>query len=193
MRPHLPIADGAHRRQVGVQIAARAQPLDLRDEAVRRPSHRSAARFAPRGPPVLPAPARRTTISRRAARRRPACCSSRDRLPGQRMHLERALDALPVARRDPRGGCGVHVAASRSCSAGQPCSRRFAIELGAHGVIGARQRREAVAQRAQIEHRAADEQRQSPARTRSPRSRRAASRAKRPAEYASLGSRMSMR
>ena len=42
--------------------------------------------------------------------------------------------------------------------------RRFAIELGTDGSIGARQRREAVAQRAQIEQRAADEQRQPAAR-----------------------------
>src|ERR671912_1944626 len=32
MRPQLPIADGAHRRQIGMQIAASTQSLDLRDE-----------------------------------------------------------------------------------------------------------------------------------------------------------------
>ena len=86
-------------------------------------------------------------------------CSSRQRAAGQRVHLERALDALPIGRRDPRRGGG-----STRCEPRvqrRPAElARLRVELVAHRRVGARQARETFAQRAQIEQRAADEQRQ---------------------------------
>ena len=125
------------------------------------PSRRSAARFAPPGRPYSRGRARAHDSAVLLASA--GLLQRADRLAGQRVHLERSLDALPVARRDPRGRGRVH--APQALVQCVPAKlRRFAIELGTDGLIGARQRREAVAQSAQIEQCAADQQRQSAAR-----------------------------
>ncbi len=75
------------------------------------------------------------------------------------MHLERSLDSLPIGRRDPRRGRGIHALQARVQR--RPAElARLRVELVAQRRVRARQAREPLAQRAQIEQRAPDEQRQ---------------------------------
>ena len=65
------------------------------------------------------------------------------------------MRAAAAADRAPR---------ARACSAGQPAQRRFGVDRRAHCGVGRRHLRESAAQRTEIEHRAADQQRQLAAR-----------------------------
>jgi hypothetical protein len=157
-RPRLPIADGAHRRQAGVQVAAGTQRAHLGDES--RVEHRREA--------LADACVQPGTIVRLEGdqRRRPAvgrAVPGRKRSAAQAMDFERALDALAVVRREASGGLrvdrrelGVQGRPAGACGALVDCRADRGIGLG--------QRVEAIEQRLEIEHRAADEQRDRAAR-----------------------------
>ena len=91
-------------------------------------------------------------------------CQADSGRPLTAVDLERALDALRVvaARGAPR--VAGSTAASSACSAGQPARAARASIVGAHRGVGFGQRVEAVEQRLEVEHRAADEQRHRAAR-----------------------------
>ena len=79
------------------------------------------------------------------------------------MDLERALDALAVARGEP--GRALRVDRRELGVQSRPAFARAArVELGADVGVGDRERIEAVEQRLEVQHRAADEKRQRAAR-----------------------------
>jgi hypothetical protein len=78
-------------------------------------------------------------------------------------HLQRALDALAVAGRQPRAVTG-STCASSACSAGQPfLGGASASSCGAHRGVGRGHVVQAVEQRLEIQHGAAHQQRQAAA------------------------------
>ena len=159
-RPRLAIADGAHRRQVGMQVAARAQRAHLVDEARPRASPRSAramracSQARSRGS---------SAISGGVRRRRRALCHADSGRP-----LTRCTSSARWMRCASFGARRAAVAgstrASSACSAGQPSRAASRVDRGAHRGVGRRHRVEAVEQRLEVQHRAADEQRQRAAR-----------------------------
>ena len=86
------------------------------------------------------------------------------RLAGQSMHFERTLNSLRIVRLDARARhCGSSAASSRMQR--RPAAlRRFGIDCRTHCRVRRRHLRESAAQRTEIEHRAADQQRQLAAR-----------------------------
>ena len=87
----------------------------------------------------------------------------RQRPAAEAVHLERALDALAVVGREPRRGRRIdrrELGVQR-----RPAGARGAlVDRGAHFGVGAGQRVEAVEQRLEVEHRAADQERDRAAR-----------------------------
>ena len=87
-------------------------------------------------------------------RKRPAC---------ELVHFERALDALRIGTLQARGRRGVHTR-ELGVERGPAFGGGPGIEPRAHRGIGRRQSREAVLERLEVQHRPADEQRNSAAR-----------------------------
>ena len=106
--PGLAVADAAHGGQVGVQVAARAQGLAPRRESRRPAWRRSAGRCARAARRGLAVPAKSAAgrLMHGGAVAASVCrgVERRQRLARDAEHLQRALDALRVAGRQPRGG-----------------------------------------------------------------------------------------
>ena len=162
--PGLPVADAAHRRQIGVQRVARAQCRELVDEA--RGEHgveafaRSSACSAARS-----GGHERDRDRRGRARHPPRARPAARRAAGRQSRRPRAR-AGSAARRWPRGARRSRgsTRARSACSAGHPSAAARASRRARTRRIGGGQRREPVAQRLEIEHRAADDERHRAAR-----------------------------
>jgi hypothetical protein len=131
-----------------------------------------------------------TAIVGRARRRFARALQSDSGRPADRVHLERALDPLRVGALRAARGAG-STRASSACSAGQPSTAARASRRAR-----TRDRPPATPrvprQRLEVQHRPADQQRIAP-RERIAAIAAIASARKRAAEYASSGSRMSIR
>ncbi len=158
--PGLPVADRAHRRQVGMEVAARAQRPHLVDEAGLQ--HR---REALRDARVQPA-------ARRAARARSAAHARRR---GRRVWrceigapVTRCTSSARWIRCASRGAMRAAATGSTRRELGvqrRPAFvRRAPFQLGADRRIGGRHLVDAVEQRLEVQHRAADQQRRAAAR-----------------------------
>ena len=88
--------------------------------------------------------------------RRPCNCGSG--APVERMHLERALDALRIGGRQAGRGHRIHARELR-VQRRPALARRARIERRAHRGIRLRQGRQALGERLEVEHRAAREDR----------------------------------
>jgi hypothetical protein len=161
--PGLPVAHAAHRGQVGRQVAARAQRrTSSRKPAASMASKRSAMRA------VQPGAIGGLQREQHAAfgglgRLVVARMKARQRLAAAFPHLERALDALAVLRREPRGRHGVDLREPR-VHGGPAVRGGFGVDARAHGRIGRGHGVDAVEQRLEIQHGAAHQQRQRAAR-----------------------------
>ena len=163
MRPKLTITDGADRR-MSQRSDRRAHTACELPRAVPPPSWLRSAAPAPRADARdrrERAPCTRNSRVQRRARSPPA--APRWVRPWPRGPRARAGFAAhrwdgcaPPRPRPP--------SASRACIAGQPRRARLGIDVGANLLAGPRQGRDAADQRAQVEHRAADQQRHAPAR-----------------------------
>ena len=158
MTPQLPIADGAHGRHIGCRSPRARSRLTSSTNPSSTIASKRARSVMPKSGRSQETSARARIVGLRAgspgALQHP-CLPAR-----QRMDLERTLDALPVAGSNPHGGRPT-TSRNRSCSAAQPRAEA-PVDLGANVCDGTRQRRQTFAQRAQIEQRASDEQRQPP-------------------------------
>ena len=183
--PGLAVADAAHRRQRPRRArSARAAAAHLVAPARPRASRRSAARCAraaPRGRDGTSAIRSASNGERRRARR--ACSSSDIGLPVMSMDLERALDALRVGGLQPRGGVGIdlraapHAAPASRLAPRASIDRRRASPGSARGSVV-----QALGERLEVQHRAADQQRHAAARGDLAHQRASASSRKRAAE-----------
>ncbi len=145
------------RRPAGRDAGRRGRAARGLRRANRAPSSRGNARrcgrTAPRGPR-----ARAQRPRARAAPARASCCSSEIGRPVSAEHLQCPLDTLGVAGR-------MRAAAAGSMRRELGMQRRPALRPGAllearaDRRVGLGQRRDAVQQRAEIQHRAADQQR----------------------------------
>lgn len=161
MSPKLAIADSAHRRELGIEIATSPQPRDFLDKPGLH--HRVEAPLYAHGE-LRPAFGHERD-GKNAGTAPIVVCALQlaDRAARQSVYLERPLDPLPVTRCDPLRSSRVD-AAQTIVQRLQAVLGGFAVELGAHSRIRARQHRETVTQGAQVKQRPADEQRQSAAR-----------------------------
>ncbi len=164
-RPGLPVADGAHRGQPGVQVAPRAQPAHLVDEAGVEHGPKAQVDAPPQPLAVGRLQRDQRRVRKRLCRGDRAAVAQvrRQRHAADAVHLERALDALRVAGGQARGGDGVD-ALQFLPQRVEAVARELRGEPGAHLAVGRGQRVEALEQRLEVEHRAADEQRQRAAR-----------------------------
>ena len=141
-----------------MEIAARAQPAHFVDEAGR--DHRREALVDSRMQPGTVARLERDQRRRSPGRRG---VPRRERPAADAMDLERALDPLAVVGREPRGGDGVDRrelgVQGRPAFAGGAC-----VDRGAHFGVGGGHRVEAVEPGLEVEHRAADQERDRAAR-----------------------------
>ena len=152
-RPRLAIADGAHRRQVGVQVCTRAQTAHLVDEA--GGEHRREALADARVQPGAVVRLERDQRRREAVGR---AVPGRERPAADAVDLERALDALAVVRRQARR---CHRVDRRELGMQRgPARARARSSMSARTAGSASGKRiEAVEQRLEVQHRAADQQR----------------------------------
>jgi hypothetical protein len=88
---------------------------------------------------------------------------SRQRSPADAVHLQRALDALRVVGRQARGRGRVH-ARQRGVHRGPAFLPRLGVQLCPYGGVGRGHVVQAMRQRLEIQHGAAHQQRQPPAR-----------------------------
>ena len=161
MCPRLPVAHAAHRRQPGVERVAAAQRRELCDETVGE--HPLEPRL---DAPVEGRAVARHERDRHQAERRGAGASAeqpRHRHAGRAPDLERALDALGIGRFQPRGRVridlrelGVQRRPAAVPRLGFDCRTQSRVRRG--------QVRQAFAQRLEVQHRPADEQREVAAR-----------------------------
>ena len=114
---------------------------------------------------VQPAALRGLERQQRRQRRggRSLAVERRERPAGEPPDLEGTLDALAVGRRQPRGGDGID-ACQLGVQRGPAARCGLGIERGAQAAVRRRHLVQAVEQRLEVEHRAADQQRQSAAR-----------------------------
>ena len=162
--PELAVTDQAHRRQLGMQIAASAQRPHLVEQALAQhgvKALRDAHAQAPHGRPAQARAGGVRVASRRAGPRRAARKAAGP--------SARSLRARAGCAGDRSVGSGAAAAgssrASSACSAGQPVPRRALLDPLPDRRVGGRQARETGLQRPEVQHRAADKERRAPAGT----------------------------
>jgi hypothetical protein len=148
-----------------MQVAAPSQGGDFIDEPVaqHRPETRRDARMQPAALARLECDQRRSRRVRMRPVGRRVSMPGGERPAADPVHFERALDPLRVERREPRGGRWID-ARELGVKRRPAVLRGLRIECRADGGVGRRHRIEAVEQRLEVEHRAADEKRQRAAR-----------------------------
>ena len=160
--PCLPIPHAPHRRQIGRERELLSQRAKLVDES--RREHR----VEPAGDRVVQSRA----VGRQQRDRHhraggtlnlPRTLQLRQRRPGQCEHLERALNALRIGGREACRGGGIDPRELRMHRR-PACLPRLTVEPRAKGGVRSRQRAQAVGERFEVEHRAADQQRHAAAR-----------------------------
>ena len=167
-------------------------------EVRRQVRHRASPGSAARSPRAVPRDRTGTSAIAMVGPSAPRSCVApalqrRERPPAQRDALRARAGC--VAHRSAPGARPVagSTRASSACSAGQPSRAARASSSARTAGVRARQRRQTLGQRLEIEHRAAGEDRRAPARADRRRSAASASRTKRAAEYGCVGSMMSTR
>ena len=160
--PGLPVAHAAHRGHGGLQIAPRPQRCHFVEKACGQHCLEARSDAGMQHRAVRGLKRNREQRKRRLGIRARHADQFAHRPPAQGMDLEGALDALRIAGLKARGG--LRIDRRQSCMHRRPAElRRFLIERSTHGRVGARQVIEADGEGARIEHRAAHQQRQSPA------------------------------
>jgi hypothetical protein len=162
--PGLAVAHAAHRRQVGVQVAARTQGAHFVHKAFRQHGVKALGNALVQPGAVFGFQGKKGSSAYGVCASSSLFCSvkARQRLARHMPHLQRALDALAVAGRQAGGGGGVH-AGQFGVQRG-PALAAPGLQPRAHGGVGGGHVVNAVEQRLEIQHGAAHQQRQGAAR-----------------------------
>ena len=165
VRPKLAIADRADRRMVR-RSDRRARTAGAPHRAIRAPScSRSAAPDRACSACAVVRDQRDARVNSRASGERVARLQLRDRLARSPCDTSSARWIRCASLGWMRAAAAASTPASRACSAGQPSAPRVGIDARRESAsLASRQARDAADQRAQIQHRAADQQRHAAAR-----------------------------